>query len=483
MRRVAVALLFLMSLAAADNPGFCFYNTTEGHSWVLTEGSHPIQPSTDCTDANPKGKSVTVHLTFPDVAVSDDGRTGFWTMIYAQGLEVRLAGRSYFAFFNYTMDANKVVTNFCDRTFGGWVYDEPELPGAEPKNWRCFTARRTTPLPPSPNPVVPSAVMLTEEVVASDPVYVSQLKRAAKGAWEVDPDPEVFRGLTRAQVRAKVGFRTGRNPRLAMAPKKRASTPAEASLADQGIPDEFEWPSEMLGPIRDQGQCGSCYTFGSTNMYNARARILTAGKFQGLFSPQDIVSCSMLSQGCDGGFPYLVSRYGVSYGIVEEQDFPYASGNGTAPPCSNEKPNAKRFRVSNYRYIGGYFGGCSAEGMQRAIMTGGPVAVSFEVTDAFMHYKSGVFVSPAGVRAARSRIFSSADDVPFEFTNHVVMVVGWGVDSASGLPYFKVANSWSSSWGEQGYFRILRSTPNGPKTPVGGELAIEEMAVEADILA
>jgi cathepsin C len=479
LRPLLLALGVFVSFAVADNPGFCFYNTTGGHSWVLTESTHSIAPSTDCTDANPKGKSVTVRLDYPDIATADDGRVGFWTMIYAQGFEVRLAGRSYFAFFNYTM-AGTVVTNYCDRTFGGWVYDEPEAPGAEPRNWRCFAARRTTPLPPSPNPVVPLDVELAEEVVASDPVFLSQLKRAAK-AWTVDPDPEVFRGLTRAQIRAKVGYRTGRNPRLAMPAK---AAPKPPLLSDSGIPDEFEWPAEMLGPVRDQGQCGSCYTFGSTNMYNARARIVTAGKFNGLFSPQDIVSCSMLSQGCDGGFPYLVSRYGVSYGIVEEQDFPYASGNGTAPPCSNENPSAKRFRVSNYRYIGGYFGGCSAEGMQRAIMTGGPVAVSFEVTDAFMHYKGGVFVSPAGVKATRSKIFSRpGDDVPFEFTNHVVMVVGWGVDKDSGLPWWRVQNSWSARWGEQGYFRILRSTPNGPKTPVGGELAIEEMAVEADILA
>lgn len=57
---------------------------------------------------------------------------------------------------------------------------------------------------------------------------------------------------------------------------------------------------------------------------------------------------------------------------------------------------------------------------------------------------------------------------PFEITNHAVVVVGYGVDEASGMKYWIVKNSWGTSWGEDGYFRIRRGT---------NELSIESIAV------
>jgi len=40
-------------------------------------------------------------------------------------------------------------------------------------------------------------------------------------------------------------------------------------------------------------------------------------------------------------------------------------------------------------------------------------------------------------------------------TNHAVVIVGYGIDAKTSIPYWKVRNSWGN-WGEQGYFRIKR---------------------------
>jgi hypothetical protein len=69
-------------------------------------------------------------------------------------------------------------------------------------------------------------------------------------------------------------------------------------------------------------------------MLDERIRIATGNREQTIYSPQDVVSCSKYSQGCDGGFPYLVAKYGQDYGIATEECFPYLSGVLTNVSCS-----------------------------------------------------------------------------------------------------------------------------------------------------
>jgi hypothetical protein len=87
---------------------------------------------------------------------------------------------------------------------------------------------------------------------------------------------------------------------------------------------------------------------------------------------------------------------------------------------------------SEYYYIGGYYGESTPELMQEEIMANGPIAVSFEVYDDFMNYAGGVYT-----HQFTQHLSSSFN--PFELTNHVVVIIGWGVtDDANQTPYWIV---------------------------------------------
>ncbi len=208
-------------------------------------------------------------------------------------------------------------------------------------------------------------------------------------------------------------------------------------------------------PVRNQGQCGSCFAFASMGMLEARLKIMTNNSMNKVFSPQDVVSCSEYSQGCEGGFPYLIAgRYAKDFGVVEEECYPYI---GSDTKC-HEKKECQRYRSTDYSYVGGYFGACNEQQMMMDVVNNGPVSVAFEVTDDFQNYRGGIYKT-TGLTDKYN---------PWQLTNHAVLVVGYGEEK--GVKFWIVKNSWGGFWGEDGYFRILRGT---------NELSIESMAVTA----
>ena len=102
--------------------------------------------------------------------------------------------------------------------------------------------------------------------------------------------------------------------------------------------------------------------------------------------------------------------------------------------------------------------------MKFELVSHGPIVVGFEVYNDFTHYSGGIY-HHTGIRNSRNLRFN-----PFEETNHAVLVVGYGIDKASGEKYWIVKNSWGANWGEQGFFRIRRGTD---------ECGIESLAVAA----
>jgi cathepsin B len=165
--------------------------------------------------------------------------------------------------------------------------------------------------------------------------------------------------------------------------------------------------------------------------------IATHGKIDVVMSPQTLVSCDSSNMGCDGGYLDAAWEFIQSNGIASDVCEPYTSGNGvtgTCPKTCADGSAVKYFKASGYKHITG------VSQIQTEIMTNGPVQVAFQVYQDFMSYSSGVYHHVSGGLLG----------------GHAVETVGWGVEN--NTPYWLVKNSWSDSWGLQGYFKILRGS-------------------------
>merc|ERR1712093_505842 len=103
-------------------------------------------------------------------------------------------------------------------------------------------------------------------------------------------------------------------------------------------------------------------------------------------------SCSEYSQGCKGGFPFLVAKYAQDYGMSDQSAQPYV-GQRDVSCKKNAKPVA---RTTSYGYVGGYYGACNYKKMMHEIHKNGPVVVWFNTETGLWHYDTGVYEESSG---------------------------------------------------------------------------------------
>ncbi|KAH7831973.1 putative cathepsin B6 cysteine protease [Monocercomonoides exilis] len=202
-----------------------------------------------------------------------------------------------------------------------------------------------------------------------------------------------------------------------------------------GVPTSFDarqqWPGKLFA-VRNQQSCGSCWAHATSEAVGDRFAIKGCSK--GVLSVQDLVSCDKNDNGCNGGSGPRAMSYAQSRGITTETCLPYVSGNGRVPSCPSKCKNNStitRYKTQNNPTF-------TVANVQQELMNNGPLYFRFTVYSDFMNYKSGVYQHKSGKQEG----------------GHAVLLVGWGVEN--GVKYWLCQNSWGPSWGERGFFKILR---------------------------
>jgi C1A family cysteine protease len=205
------------------------------------------------------------------------------------------------------------------------------------------------------------------------------------------------------------------------------------------VPKAIDWV-EMgaVTPVKDQGQCGSCWSFSTTGAIEG-AYFIKTGILES-FSEQQLVDCDNRKNGgkdmgCKGGLmDNAFDWVSKNSGLCTEKDYPYNSGttqtSGSCQTKCTEKPDSN---VVGFIDIPS----SSDEEMMNALSMQ-PVSIAIEADQReFQLYKSGVFTGACGTNL-----------------DHGVLAVGYG--TLDGQDYYLVKNSWSTSWGASGYILLGR---------------------------
>ncbi|XP_057296044.1 dipeptidyl peptidase 1-like [Hydractinia symbiolongicarpus] len=453
MWKTIILLSIMICSAVADFPTNCSFEDTVGKwTFFITDTNH--DHTIDCNEPVEVKTTLSLELLFPNNVVDQHGNVGTWTMIYNQGFAVILNGRRFFAFqFFDHIGPVKNITSFCDKTFNGWVHDSVSDNTFPPKNWGCYYAKKQTPTNPKLTTISNHKTAFSHQSYGLQQDLVDQINHQ-QTSWKAGVYKE-FENATLYDMLRRVGG-SSNLPRI----KPSKITPDMEKMASD-LPEQFDWRNtkggDFVSPVRNQGQCGSCYAFASMAVLEASVRIGTNNAKQPVFSPQNIVACSNYSQGCSGGFAYLVAgMYAQNFGVVSEESYPYV-GNDTK--CDGSKGGARTY-VSDYGYVGGFYGGTNEALMRVALLKYGPLAVGIYTYPDFFQYKGGIY--------HHTGLKSNFKFNPFEATTHAVLVVGYGVENNE--KFWIVKNSWGANWGEEGYIRVRRGTD---------EIAIESVAVYA----
>jgi len=210
--------------------------------------------------------------------------------------------------------------------------------------------------------------------------------------------------------------------------------------------ESVDWREHgAVTPVKNQGQCGSCWAFSTTGSLEAAHYRLT-NKLVSL-SEQQLVDCSgkFHNQGCNGGlmdnaFEYIKENGGLD----TEQAYPYHA--------KNEKCHFSKTTIGST--CSGFVDVTSGDevALRDAVATIGPISIAIDATEEkFMLYKEGILVDDT--------CENSQNDL-----NHGVLVVGYGSNSTTpggeSVDYWIVKNSWGTTWGEQGYIRMARNLNN-----------------------
>merc|ERR1719498_1203775 len=185
-------------------------------------------------------------------------------------------------------------------------------------------------------------------------------------------------------------------------------------------------------PVKDQGQCGSCWAFSTTGGLEGAWEI-SSGNLVSL-SEQQFVDCDKSSMGCNGGNMGSAFQWAESQNVATESSYPYTARDGTCK--SSFTTGIPKGGVTGYKSVGSLSSKATVAKLESAIDLG-PVSIAIEADQAsFQHYTGGILSSGCGTNL-----------------DHGVLAVGYN----TAENYWLVKNSWGASWGDNGYIKLSQT--------------------------
>ena len=212
-------------------------------------------------------------------------------------------------------------------------------------------------------------------------------------------------------------------------------------LTTVSVPDSVDWVTAgAVTPVKNQGQCGSCWSFSTTGALEG-AFFIKTGTLDS-FSEQQLVDCDTRKNGgkdmgCNGGLmDNAFAWIEKNGGLCTETEYPYNSGTTkTGGSCDTSCEVVKGSEVKAFVDVKP----SSDEAMMTALSQQ-PVSIAIQADQkSFQLYKSGVFTDSCGTGL-----------------DHGVLTVGYG--TMDGKDYYRVKNSWGETWGDNGYIYMGRGT-------------------------
>ena len=212
----------------------------------------------------------------------------------------------------------------------------------------------------------------------------------------------------------------------------------------KSLPASWDWRKQKgVTPIKNQGDCGSCWAFGTVGPLESL--ILIKDRVKVDLSEQYLVSCNVNGWSCDGGWfahDYHMNLDGQDNngpGAVYDASDPYTA---TSSACGRKYKH--HYKISNWAYIKSEIAVPTVEAIKQAIYTYGPISAAVYAGPKFQAYGGGIFNTSEHGKY-------NGEQVPI---NHAIVLVGWNDDLGTDKGYWILRNSWGTSWGEAGYMRI-----------------------------
>jgi C1A family cysteine protease len=265
------------------------------------------------------------------------------------------------------------------------------------------------------NGAIPEAFKATVDLVKAHNAEESTYKLSYTGP---------FAAMSAEEYKKMLGFKPA---------SVNGDLPKAGSHVHSGQPEvaSVDWTTKQrVTKVKNQGNCGSCWAFSTTGGTEGAWSGAT-GKLVSL-SEQQLVDCSKANNGCGGGLMDAGFAYQGTVNVASEASYAYTAKDGS---CKTSFSTAiPKGGVSGHKDVNG------ETNLLDAVTTVGPISVAIQADQAsFQNYASGVLTGTCGTQL-----------------DHGVLAVGFGTEGST--KYWKVKNSWGSSWGANGYVLIERGS-------------------------